>query len=99
MSTDDHADTLPRRLERARIAAGLNRSQLAIRAGLNPSHVRLIEDGLRGDPSGTTLAKLAEVLGVSIDWLVRGVGEGPSAAPPAELTIERGDYEQTEGAA
>lgn len=78
MSTD-HLATLPQRLAYAREAAGLNRSALALRAGLNPSHVRLIEEGDREHPSGTTLAKLAEALGVSLDWLVRGIGEGPTA--------------------
>lgn len=74
----DHLDTLPQRLAFARGAAGLNRTALATKAGLNASHVRLIEEGHREDPTGTTLAKLSEALGVSLDWLVRGVGEGPS---------------------
>lgn len=74
----DQLDTLPRRLEHARKAAGLNRSALATRAGLDPSHVRLIEDGHRENPTGSTLAKLAEVLNVSLDWLVRGIGEPPA---------------------
>ena len=83
--SDYHIESLPQRLTRAREAAGLNRSALALRAGLNPSHVRLIEEGEREDPSGTTLAKLAEVLGVSLDWLVRGIGDGP-AAPATDDT-------------
>jgi len=77
MSDIEHLDTLPRRLEHARKAAGLNRTALATKAGLNASHVRLIEEGHREDPSGTTLAKLADALGVSLDWLVRGVGDAP----------------------
>jgi transcriptional regulator with XRE-family HTH domain len=76
--SSEHLDTLPQRLARAREVAGLNRSALALKAGLNPSHVRLIEEGHREDPTGSTLAKLAEALGVSLDWLVRGVGEGPA---------------------
>jgi transcriptional regulator with XRE-family HTH domain len=81
----DHLDTLPRRLEHARRAAGLNRSALAVKAGLNPSHVRLIEEGAREDPTGTTLARLAEALDVSLDWLVRGIGDAPEICDPVEI--------------
>lgn len=89
MSTNRLA-SLPKRLAHAREAAGLNRSALALRAGLNPSHVRLIEEGEREDPTGTTLAKLAEALEVSLDWLVRGIGPAPRRksrrAPAAPAT-------------
>lgn len=87
MSTNRLA-SLPRRLAHARKAAGLNRSALALRAGLNPSHVRLIEEGEREDPTGTTLAKLAEALGVSLDWLVRGIGVGPAPRSPASAPAD-----------
>ena len=82
--TTEHLDTLPRRLEYARKAAGLNRSALAVAAGLNPSHVRLIEEGDREHPTGTTLAKLADALNVSLDWLVRGIGDAPAMPPGAD---------------
>lgn len=37
----------------------------------------MMESGAREFPAMNVLAKLAETLGVSLDWLVRGVGEPP----------------------
>lgn len=88
MGNGVHLDTLPRRLEHARGIRGLKRATLAQRAGLDPSHVRLIEEGEREHPSATTLAKLAEALDVSLDWLVRGIGDAPGEAP-AEVVVDR----------
>lgn len=59
------------------IAGGLSQRELSLLAGLNGSHVGLIEQGRVTEPGGATMAKLAEVFGVSLDWLVLGVGAAP----------------------
>lgn len=47
----------------ARAIAGLEQKQLAAAAGLNPSHISLIEKGAR-KPSITTIGKLCRALDV-----------------------------------
>lgn len=75
--------TLSDRLKIARAAAGIDSArQLSRRAGLADGHVAMFERGVLDDGSAKTLARLADVLGVSLDWLVRGIGEGPK--PRAE---------------
>lgn len=39
----------------------------------------MIETGARQDPASTTLSSLGRVLGVSVDWLLAGIGEPPTA--------------------
>lgn len=53
---------------------------LAVLAKLAPGHVRLIESGQRTNVGVETLAPIADVLGVSLDWLVFGRGEPPTIA-------------------
>jgi transcriptional regulator with XRE-family HTH domain len=72
------AETLKVRLKRAREMAGLSARALSSLAGLTPSHVSLIEAGQPGIESKTAM-KLAGVLGVSLDWLLTGKGEPPTA--------------------
>lgn len=71
------------RLRKARTLGGLSQRELASLAGLSPSHVGLIEQGRVDDLGSDAAARLATVLGVSLDWLVRGIGRCPAAA---ELT-------------
>lgn len=70
--------TLADRLVHARRLVGLNPRALSVLAGLDPTHVRLIEDGERPDPRSSTISKLAGTLGVTTDWLLDGRGELPS---------------------
>lgn len=57
--------------------SGLDQSALSLLAGLAPAHVNMILRGKIAQPSGKTLASLCDVLGVSLDWLMRGVGAAP----------------------
>lgn len=68
------------RLRRARTLGGLSQRELATLAGLSPSHVGLIEQGRVDDLGSGAASSLATVLGVSLDWLVRGLGRRPAAA-------------------
>jgi len=65
------------RLRRARQIRGLSRRGLSLQASLAQAVVGRIERGDVAEPSVTTLAKLSAALDVSLDWLVRGEGEGP----------------------
>jgi transcriptional regulator with XRE-family HTH domain len=56
----------------------LSTSALARLAGLVRTHVYLIESRKRTNFTIDTIAHLAEVLGVSIDWLYNGTGDTPS---------------------
>lgn len=66
------------RLRLARESAGLSASGLSKLARITGSHVGLIEAGERVNPQLKTLAAIASVLGVSLDWLVYGEGEMPA---------------------
>lgn len=71
------------RMREARIVAGLSQSEVARRLGVQPHTVyRYERQGLT--PSVNLLAELADTLGVSLDWLVRGVGSAAEASPGTE---------------
>jgi transcriptional regulator with XRE-family HTH domain len=71
--------TLCARLFYLRSLTPLGPTQLAKLAGLGDAHVTYIERGDREHISAETALSLAEVLGCSVEWLVRGVGEPPPA--------------------
>jgi len=63
--------SLGQRIRKRRQAMKLTQQQLAKALGLTSQHVSAIEQDKRA-PSLTSLAKLAEELGVSVDYLVAG---------------------------
>lgn len=69
---------LPERLRFLRTSAGLTFSSLDNLAGLRRGHSRVIEGGHRLRIEAQTVANLAEVFGVTMDWLYLGVGEDPT---------------------
>lgn len=71
--------TLGERLRWAREASGLSQRALSARAQLSPRHVGLIELDTYKTIEGTTASKIAGVFGVSLDWLLSGAGEVPTA--------------------
>ncbi len=70
----DRSGTIER-LRSARMAKGLSARRLSLLAGLTPSHVATIEARTGSSPEARTLAAIAKVLGVSVDWLVTGAGD------------------------
>ena len=72
------------RLKALRQAAGLTQQQLAFQAGLSMSLVTQLEQGLKADPRLSTLLALSRVLGVSLDALGGGAGEGAAPTPVGE---------------
>ena len=59
------------RIAALRRSIGMSQSELAQRLKISPSAVGMYEQGRR-EPSLETVAEMAEVLGVSIDFLVTG---------------------------
>jgi transcriptional regulator with XRE-family HTH domain len=74
---------LGRRVRTARNALGLSGRALDDKAGITPGHTSSIELGVRRTVTADTAAALARALGVSLDWLISGEGEGPSATGTA----------------
>jgi transcriptional regulator with XRE-family HTH domain len=61
---------LAERVKRHRDAAGLSQQELAFRSGLSLSVIAGIEQGKKGDPRLSTVAAIAEALGVPVDGLI-----------------------------
>jgi transcriptional regulator with XRE-family HTH domain len=66
-------------LRAARTRAGLSREALAYHSGVSWSAITQIESGRRKDVRSSSLAALANALGVSVDHLI---GTAAAAAPP-----------------
>jgi transcriptional regulator with XRE-family HTH domain len=76
----------PQRLRRRRIAAGLNKRELADAAGIHPSYVTWLERGERG-ASPRVLKRLSKALDCEMDDLM--------PPEPDALTGEVSDVEQS----
>ncbi len=72
-------DTFGGRLSRAREAAGLTPKDLASRLSVNIATVQGWEND-RAGPSARRLNTLAGLVGVSLSWLLHGVGTSPIVA-------------------
>ncbi|TKT76814.1 helix-turn-helix transcriptional regulator [Aquamicrobium sp. LC103] len=70
-------DTLGGRLSRARDATGISSQQLARRLGVQQSTIQAWESD-RSQPRANRLNMLAGILGVSLSWLLHGVGTSPA---------------------
>lgn len=73
-----HARSLSGRLKQARKTKGFSASRLDLEAGLTRGHTWQIETGRKPNIELETASKLAAALGVSLDWLVQGKGDGPA---------------------
>jgi transcriptional regulator with XRE-family HTH domain len=70
--------TLGGRLKQARERVGMTQSQLADVIGITQSRYHPWETGRQGkdiEPDVESLVKLSDILGVSIEWLIRGEGD------------------------
>jgi transcriptional regulator with XRE-family HTH domain len=70
---------LTERLLALRKSAGLNTRDVARLADLSDALVSHIECGRIANPRTESIRSIAEVLGCSLDWLVNGEGEPPTA--------------------
>lgn len=76
-------DPVATRIRERLTALGLKPHPASVLAGLSPRQVsKLLERGAENAHT-KTLAKLAPVLGVSVEWLMTGKGPAPEASPPA----------------
>ncbi|HYF77361.1 MAG TPA: helix-turn-helix domain-containing protein [Symbiobacteriaceae bacterium] len=73
------SETLGERVKRLRESRGWNRKELAERAGLNPSHIGLIERAIRVGVRPDTLEKIAAAFGIPV---ARLRGEETSSTGP-----------------
>jgi len=69
-------DTFGGRLSRAHAASGLSARELAWRLGVKPSTLNAWECD-RSQPSAQRMNRLAGILGVSLSWLLHGMGTAP----------------------
>lgn len=80
--TDSGAQTgLGDRVRTRREFLGLNAKELALKAGVHPSHVSLVERGGRIELRPSTVTKLAKALEVSEGWLIHGFNDLGDASP------------------
>ena len=70
-------DTFGGRLSRARDASGMSVRDLAWRLGVRMATVNAWERD-RSQPGSHRLSHLSGLLGVSLSWLLHGVGTGPA---------------------
>jgi transcriptional regulator with XRE-family HTH domain len=71
------------RVRHLRSLSGLTASDLSELCGLSRTHLSLIENGSRSDPKGSTLSSIAKTLGVSVAYLIDGIGDEPTEAAVA----------------
>lgn len=84
------APTIGERIRIARKRAGLNQAALAVRLGVTQPAVANWESGVH-DPRRVVLAKLAEALGTSLDWLADGARSSAERDKhPAAAYLRRG---------
>jgi transcriptional regulator with XRE-family HTH domain len=76
-------NTLASRLKRAREARGIGVVDLGLRVGMSRGFVSEIERGKTQKLLAETAIKLADELGVRVQWLVMGRGPMAEPAPPA----------------
>lgn len=72
-------ETLKERLVWLRSVSGApSQRDICGRAGLVTTHLSLLESGQRCDANAETIERLANVYGVSMEWLWKGKGKQPS---------------------
>lgn len=79
----EDAATFGDRLAGAREAAGLSQDALAEQLGVQIDSLDAWENDLR-EPRANRLNMLSGLLGVSLRWLLTGIGEGPEAPEEAD---------------
>lgn len=83
---DNKTSLLPERLRAAREKLGLKQQELGRLCGLGVNQISRYETGFH-DPSAMTLAKLARVLGVSMDYLAGLTDDPHGQVSPSDLNI------------
>lgn len=85
------------RIREVRQKRGLTQDQLAGRAGLSKGFLSDVENN-KTDIGSTALLKIADVLGASVDYLLRGdLAEPPYPAKPVEIPPELSEAARESG--
>lgn len=85
MPREETPPTLAARVKYVRgFVPTLSKRQLSLMAGLSPSMVGMIERGQRMSLESETASGLADVLGVTLDWLLLGRGSNPKVRSTTE---------------
>ncbi len=71
--------TIGERIFEARKMSGLSAALLGEKAGLSKAIVSMLEGGQRENPHVNTVSAIAKVLGVSVEWLISGIGPEPKS--------------------
>lgn len=87
----EEAATFGDRLAGAREAAGLEPSELAEKLGVKLAVVEAWENDLK-EPRANRVQMLAGLLGVSLRWMLTGIGDGPDA--PDDLDASDADIDK-----
>ena len=76
--------TMAQRLAHLREMGGVSRLELHVLAKISRGFPGHIETGRVQDVGVTVLGRIADVFGVTIDWLARGDGKAPTTRSVAE---------------
>lgn len=76
----DLAESVGKRLRRLRGEAGMSRRVVALRVGRSDTYIEKLEADAIAQPSHENLRRLADLFGVSVDYLVSGEGQETSPA-------------------
>lgn len=87
--------TMGERIAALRSRRGLTQKELANRAGLSTPFISDIENDKRNVSSGALL-KIADVLGASLDYLMKGEGKRQQREEPDEIPPELAKAAETE---
>lgn len=75
------AETLGDRIRKARIQYGMSQAELARRIGVSKNTMNLIESGKTPDPAVSRIRAIADILGISMDYLAGRKDEDPELEP------------------
>ena len=85
------------RIREVRQKRGMTQDQLATKAGLSKGFLSDVENN-KTDIGSNALLKIADVLGASIDYLLRGdLGESPYPTKPVEIPPELSEAARESG--
>lgn len=88
----ERADTrIGERLRKARLLGGLSTRDLDSMSGMAAGHTSMIETGRRNNLEVRTATSIANVLGLTLDWLLRGAGASPTKES-VEAAIARANH-------
>ncbi|MEK6712364.1 MAG: helix-turn-helix domain-containing protein [Nitrospinota bacterium] len=97
MVTSSDFKLMGKRIAQAREVRGLNRNQLAMMTGISRANLVRYEEG-ENEPGASRLLRIAEALGVTVDWLLGRLGAQEwEASRPLDVTLRITDNIQGPG--